>query len=98
MGRRVSLPAARGACIETRIQEMIKHPQSLEAPLRTVSRRLPGENALSDAAILLRTVNRLRGTGIVPRGVYRFASHEEADTWMMRQMACSPVRRSLKIS
>ncbi len=77
---------------------MIERPNSLEAPLRTVSRRPPGENALSDAAILLRTVNRLRGTGIVPRGVYRFASHEEAETWMMRQMARSPVRRSSKIS
>ncbi len=77
---------------------MIENPKSLDAPLRTVSRRPPGEDALRDASILLRTVNRLRGTGIAPRGVYRFASHEEADTWMMRQMARSPARRSLKIS
>lgn len=77
---------------------MAKNPTSFEPPLRTVSRRRPGEDTLRDASILLRTVNRLRGTGIAPRGVYRFASHEEADTWMMRQMARTPVRQSSKIS
>jgi hypothetical protein len=37
---------------------------------------------------LQRTMARLRGTGaIVPRGLYRFTSFEEADAWMTRTMA-----------
>jgi len=37
---------------------------------------------------LQRTLSALRGTrAIVPRGVYRFASFEEADAWMTRTMA-----------
>ena len=77
---------------------MVESPPNFEAPLRTISRRPQGENALRDAAILLRTVNRLRGGGIACRVVYRFESHEEAEAWMMKQMARSPVRRSSKIS
>jgi hypothetical protein len=37
---------------------------------------------------LQRTLAAVRGTGaIVPRGVYRFATFEEADAWMTRTMA-----------
>ena len=37
---------------------------------------------------LQRTMADLRGTGaVVPRGVYRFTSFEEADAWMTRTMA-----------
>jgi hypothetical protein len=31
-----------------------------------------------------RTMNRLRGVGLIPRGVYRFTDHEEADAWYAR--------------
>jgi hypothetical protein len=34
-----------------------------------------------------RTMNRLRGFGLIPRGVYRFALHEEAGEWMIRTIA-----------
>lgn len=27
------------------------------------------------------------GQGLVPRGVYRFRSHQEADEWMMNMIA-----------
>lgn len=30
----------------------------------------------------------------VPKGVYRFKSHEEADQWMTRQLATSAAKRS----
>jgi hypothetical protein len=46
---------------------------------KVVTFRRGAADALSDARILLRTINRLRGYALVPRGVYRFSSHEEAD-------------------
>jgi len=37
---------------------------------------------------LQRTLAAVRATGaLVPRGVYRFVSFEEADAWMTRMMA-----------
>ena len=67
-------------------------------PMKRVSRRGDGEDVLRDVAILQRTVNRLRGCGLVPKGVNRFESHEEADAWMTRQIAITHARRSLKTS
>jgi Nucleotidyl transferase of unknown function (DUF2204) len=55
-----------------------------EEPRRRISRRPRGEDVLADIAILQRTLNRLRGGALVPKGVYRFARHEEADEWMVR--------------
>lgn len=66
--------------------------------MKRVSRRGEGEDVLRDVAILQRTVNRLRGCGLVPKGVYRFKSHEEADEWMTRQIAATHARRSSKTS
>lgn len=63
-------------------------------PIKRISRRREGEDPLRDIAILQRTINRLRGGDLVPRGVYRFGTHEEADEWMMRQMAATHARRS----
>jgi hypothetical protein len=41
-----------------------------------------------ETGALQRTLAAVRGTGaIVPRGVYRFRSFEEADAWMTRTMA-----------
>ena len=45
-----------------------------------------------------RTMNRLRGVGLVPRGVYRFALHEEADEWMIRTIANTHAHLSSKTS
>ena len=55
--------------------------------MRRVSKRPDGEDAIRDAATLQRTINRLRGVGLIPRGVYRFERHEEADEWMIRTIA-----------
>jgi hypothetical protein len=60
--------------------------------VNVVSKRRPGEDILRDSAILQRTLNRLRGNALVPRGLYRFASHEEADEWMTRQIAATQAR------
>lgn len=64
--------------------------------MKIVSRRPAGEDVLRDSAILQRTLNRLRGRRLVPRGVFRFASHEEADAWMTRQIVATRARRNSK--
>jgi hypothetical protein len=69
-----------------------------ESGIRRVSRRPVGEDVIRDISILQRTINGLRGADLVPRGVYRFPSHEEADAWMMRLMASTHARRSSKTS
>lgn len=48
--------------------------------------------------VLQRTLAALRGTGaVVPRGVYRFTSFEEADAWMTRMMARTHANLKSKI-
>jgi hypothetical protein len=48
---------------------------------------------------LQRTLAAVRRTGaVVPRGVYRFATFEEADAWMIRMMARTHVSLSSKTS
>jgi hypothetical protein len=64
--------------------------------MRRISRRPEGDDPLRDIAILQRTINRLRGGALVPKGVYRFATHEDADRWMIRQIAATHARRSSK--
>lgn len=65
--------------------------------IKRVSRRREGEDPLRDIAILQRTVNRLRGRALVPRGIFRFDTHEEAHEWMLRQMASTHERQNSKI-
>jgi hypothetical protein len=67
-------------------------------PVRRVSKRPEGENVVRDAAAMQRTMNRLRGVGLVPRGVYRFARHEEAEEWMIRTIANTHAHLSSKTS
>jgi hypothetical protein len=51
--------------------------------MHTVGKRRPDGDALADQGPLARTAALLRGTAwLVPRGVYRFASFDEADAWM----------------
>jgi len=53
--------------------------------VKTAGRRRTDRN---DIGTLQRTMAAVRGTGaVVPRGVYRFRSFEEADAWMIRMMA-----------
>lgn len=66
--------------------------------MKVVARRARKEDPQLDAAILQRTMNRLRGGALIPKGVYRFRSHEEADQWMLRMMASTHARRSSKTS
>ncbi|MBM4363537.1 MAG: hypothetical protein FJ104_12725 [Deltaproteobacteria bacterium] len=59
-----------------------------DAPARVVGRRRPAaqlsaQNDTKEAAIAWR---RALPTPFVPRGVYRFASHEEADEWLWKML------------
>lgn len=69
-----------------------------ELRVKRVPGRRQGENVLRDIDILQETVNRLRGCGLIPKGVYRFRTHQEADEWMMRQIAANHARHASKTS
>jgi hypothetical protein len=67
-------------------------------PMKVVGRRLVQGHSLRDVSVLQRTVNRLQGGALIPKGVYRFATHEEADEWMMRTIAHTHALQSSKTS
>ncbi len=73
-------------------------PHPRELPVKRISRRREGDDVVRDVGILQRTMNRLRGGALVPKGVYRFESHEEADAWMMQQIVANHARPNLKTS
>jgi hypothetical protein len=51
--------------------------------MKVVGTRHADVSSMADQAALARTTALLRGTArLVPRGVYRFSSFEEADAWM----------------
>ena len=65
-----------------------------EPQVKIVGRREIGTLPPAEADRLLRTAWALRGTdALVPKGVYRFRSFEEADEWMRRMMARTYVRQ-----
>ena len=67
--------------------------------MKTVGRRAERLVTLDEARQLLRTAAELRPVDrLVPRGVYRFESFEEADRWLRETMARTLVRHSSKIS
>jgi hypothetical protein len=76
-------PPVRGSCYHGLVVKTVGH------------RRTNG----TDPATLQRTLAAVRRTGsLVPRGVYRFRSFEEADAWMTRMMARTHVSRNSTIS
>ena len=55
--------------------------------MRIVGRRKEPSGGLAAADNLLKTLRDLRGNRpSLPRGVYRFKIHEEADAWQMRML------------
>jgi hypothetical protein len=64
--------------------------------VKRVSNRREGDDVLRDIEILQDTMNQLRGCGLIPKGVYRFRTHKEADEWMMRQIAANHARHASK--
>jgi hypothetical protein len=67
--------------------------------MKAVGRRSFAGDTLSDQAALARTAAWLRGhAALVPRGVYRFATFEEADAWMTETIRRTHERLSRRIS
>ena len=66
--------------------------------MKTVGTRRADGNPFDDQGCLARTARALRPAGLAPRGVYRFASFEEAGTWLLQTMRRSPAPRSRKTS
>jgi len=63
---------------------------------RTLGTRRPPADPLAIRAgeqEQARAWKRTFGTPRIPKGLYRFASHEEADVWLMK-MITRPTRRS----
>ena len=64
-----------------------------EKPGKTVGRRKPPRNALAvagDTKAQKRAWRRAFPTPFVPKGVYRFHTHEEADAWLMKMLTRPP--------
>jgi hypothetical protein len=61
--------------------------------IKTIGRRRVADRGLRDAEVLQRTMRLLRPTpALVPRGLFRFRTFEEADEWMKREMASTLAR------
>ena len=67
-----------------------------EMPDKVVGKRQTApEDAFKAGMVFQETANNLRksfGHGLVPKGVFRFHTHEEADEWMLKML----VRHSRK--
>ncbi len=64
--------------------------------IKCVGRHADSPDPVRDAAILQRTLNRLRGGAVAWRGVFRFQTHEEADRWMTEALIRTHVRHTSK--
>jgi hypothetical protein len=67
--------------------------------MKVVGTRRLATPPMADQAALARTAALLRGTArLVPRGVYRFSSFDEADAWMTKMLLRTHERPSRKTS
>ncbi len=66
--------------------------------MKTVGSRPIESTPLDDQGRLARTVRAFRPGGLAPRGVYRFASFEEADEWLLQMMRRPPALQNPKTS
>jgi hypothetical protein len=61
-----------------------------DQPGKTVGRRTAPADSFKAGMDLQQTavdLGKSLGQGLVPRGVYRFRSHQEADEWMMNMIS-----------
>jgi hypothetical protein len=62
-----------------------------EVPDKIVGKRRKAADPFDTGLILQETSNALRKAfgqkGLVPKGVFRFRTHEEADEWMLKMLA-----------
>jgi hypothetical protein len=58
-----------------------------ETPGKTVGRRRPPVDAFAYGMQVQRAGASMRRSNGLPKGVYKFHSHEEADQWILEQLA-----------
>jgi hypothetical protein len=63
---------------------------------KEVGRHRPAADAFATAMKLQKTANVLQRhlTGICPKGVFRFKTHEEADEWLLKWMSRRQPRKN----
>ena len=63
---------------------------------KTVGRRKPRRGLTLEGSrkVDMERWRRVHGGVGVPRGVYRFETHEEADAWMMKNLVTAAVKRA----
>ena len=67
--------------------------------MKTVGRRQTGGAGIQEQAAFVRTAAALRGTtALVPRGVYRFDSFDEAESWMNEMIRLTHARQNQPVS
>lgn len=66
--------------------------------MEVVTKRFSVETPVEGAKRLLRTILRLRGQALIPKGVYRFSSFEVADQWMIEEVVNTRLRLRSKTS
>ena len=64
--------------------------------MKIVTKRKQIDNHLEDVQRLQRLINRLRGYALIPVGVYRFKTFQEADRWMIKTIANTHASLNLK--
>ncbi len=60
-----------------------------ETPGKTIGRRRPsadGLNAITSSKASAEQWQEAMKTGRIPKGLYRFTSHEEADEWLWKML------------
>jgi len=69
----------------------MKTPVNMQETIgKTVGRRTAIRDPFAYATDLQKTAGellKLNGRGLCPKGVFKFATHEEADEWMTRMLA-----------
>lgn len=60
---------------------------NLDESIKVIGRRRPGKGGLDSASGFVKLVIAFRnGKRFIPRGVYRFRSHEEKDAWTLKML------------
>lgn len=58
-----------------------------EQRMKVIGKRRPYAGGIAELQGFMEMCNRLRsGRPFLPRGVYRFRTHEEADEWTLRML------------
>ena len=84
-----------------KIQRFKTYEEASQALEDEERRQFLGPNGLaihlSNVDIMSRTAAQLRGTPLVPKGLYRFKTFEEADEWMNQMMAETHARHKSRM-